>query len=94
MELLELSTLFQQGSRFWSARPWDPTQSTQHNLSLTQLTVNRFKKCAHTEGLDGLILTMPPKDQDVHKQFQLDPTHFSVSAQETEGLAMYIIKPT
>ncbi|WYP26238.1 MazG nucleotide pyrophosphohydrolase domain-containing protein [Alkalihalobacillus sp. FSL W8-0930] len=92
MEALGLSTLFQQGSRFWSACPWDPTQSKEQNLSITQLTVNRFKKCARTEGLDGLILTMPPQEKDVHKQFQLDPTRFSVSAQETEGLATYIIK--
>ena len=94
MEALDLSTLFQQGSRFWSARPWDVSQTTEQNLSITQLTVDRFKKCAHAEGLDGLILTIPVLQQDAHTQFQLDPTRFSVmNEQGTDPCGIYKIIP-
>lgn len=94
MEAFKLTTLFQQGSRFWSARPWDASQTTEQNLSVTQLTVDRFKKCAHEEGLDGLILMMPLLQQDAHAQFQLDPTHFSVLIQQkTNQYGIYKIIP-
>ncbi|MFK3939955.1 MazG nucleotide pyrophosphohydrolase domain-containing protein [Alkalihalobacillus sp. NPDC078783] len=94
MEALELSTLFQQGSRFWSIRQWDASRSIEHNLSVTQLTVDRFKKCAHAEGLDGLILTMPPLQPDAHAQFQLDPTRFSVLTQKkADQYVTYKMKP-
>ncbi|TSB47224.1 MazG nucleotide pyrophosphohydrolase domain-containing protein [Alkalicoccobacillus porphyridii] len=87
------SSVFQQGSRYWGAKPWDVTQTLQENMERFSGSLRRFTVCSRIEGLDGFIIEAPKQAlTQVELQTYVDSASLKITQVESRETVYFLLR--